>query len=129
MAPRARPISPHLEVYRFTLTMAMSIAQRITGVANYVGTLLLVAWLGAAALGGEAFTAFNTLIGSWVGQIVLFGYTWSLFHHMLGGVRHFIWDSGRMMGPEGRETMARLQVFGGAGLAVLAWLLFIWSRS
>jgi succinate dehydrogenase / fumarate reductase cytochrome b subunit len=129
MAPRARPTSPHLEVYRFTLTMAMSIAQRITGIANYVGTLLLVAWLGAAALGGDAFVLFNGLIGSWIGQLVLFGYTWSLFHHMLGGLRHFVWDSGRMLDPEGREVIARIQVFGGVALTLLAWALFVWSRS
>jgi succinate dehydrogenase / fumarate reductase cytochrome b subunit len=128
MAPRARPTSPHLEIYRFTLTMAMSIAQRITGVANYVGTLLLVAWLGAAALGGEAFVLFNGLIGSWIGQLVLFGYTWSLFHHMLGGLRHFVWDSGRMLDPQGRETIARIQVIGGVTLTLLAWALFVWSR-
>jgi succinate dehydrogenase / fumarate reductase cytochrome b subunit len=129
MAPRVRPTSPHLEVYRFTLTMAMSIAQRITGVANYVGTLLLVAWLGAAALGGDVFATFNGLIGSWPGQVVLFGYTWSLFHHMLGGIRHFIWDSVHMFDPAGRELIVRLQVVGGVVLTLCAWALFVWSRS
>lgn len=128
MAPRARPLSPHLEVYRFTLTMAMSIAHRITGVANYVGTLLLVAWLGAAALGGEFYTGFNGFLGSWIGQIVLFGYTWSLFHHMLGGVKHFIWDKGSMLDPAGRETIVRLQVLGGVLLTLVAWALFVWMR-
>lgn len=129
MAPRARPTSPHLEVYRFTLTMAMSIAQRVTGIANYAGTVLLVAWLGAAALGGEAFSLFNGLIGSWLGQIVLFGYTWSLFHHMLGGIRHFVWDSTRMMDPVGREAMVRIQVAASIGLTLLAWIIFVWSRA
>lgn len=129
MAPRARPLSPHLEVYRFTLTMAMSIVQRITGVANYVGTLLLVLWLGAAALGGEAYTTLNELFGSWIGQIVLFGYTWSLFHHMLGGLRHFVWDSGRMLDPRGRETIVRLQVAGSIIITILAWVVFVWSRA
>ena len=62
MAQRARPLSPHLEVYRFTLTMAMSIVHRITGVANYVGTLLLVLWLLAAAIGNETFTRSRTSI-------------------------------------------------------------------
>ena len=128
MAPRARPVSPHLEVYRFTLTMAMSIVHRITGVANYVGTLLLVLWLGAAALGEDAFTSVNGLFGSWIGQVVLFGYTWSLFHHMLGGVKHFVWDSGRMLDPVGREQIVRWQVIGGVVLTLAAWALFVWGR-
>lgn len=128
MAPRARPLSPHLEVYRFTLTMAMSIVHRITGIANYVGMLLLVLWLGAAALGNEAFAAVNGLFGSWIGQVVLFGYTWSLFHHMLGGVKHFVWDSGRMLDPAGREQIVRWQVIGGVVLTLVAWALFVWSR-
>ena len=128
MAPRARPLSPHLEVYRFTLTMAMSIVHRITGVANYVGTILLVAWLGAAALGGEAHATLNALFGSWIGQIVLFGYTWSLFHHMLGGLRHFVWDTGRMLDPAGREVIVRIQVIASIVLTIGVWAWFVWGR-
>lgn len=128
MAPRARPLSPHLEVYRFTLTMAMSIVHRITGVANYVGTLLLVLWLGAAAVGGEAYELVTALFGSWIGHVVLFGYTWSLFHHMLGGLKHFVWDSGNMLDPSGREVIVRIQVIGGILLTLVAWTLFVWSR-
>ena len=128
MAPRARPTSPHLEVYRFTLTMAMSIAHRITGIANYVGTLLLVAWLGAAALGDEALALVNGLFGSLVGQIVLFGYTWSLFHHMLGGLKHFVWDAGALLDPAGREIIVRWQVVLALVLTLGAWALFVWGR-
>jgi succinate dehydrogenase / fumarate reductase, cytochrome b subunit len=128
MAPRARPLSPHLEIYRFTLTMAMSIVHRITGVANYVGTILLVAWLGAAALGGEAYALVNALFGGWIGQIVLFGYTWSLFHHMLGGLRHFIWDTGRMLDPTGREVLVRVQVVASILMTIAVWAWFVWGR-
>jgi succinate dehydrogenase / fumarate reductase, cytochrome b subunit len=128
MAPRARPLSPHLEVYRFTLTMAMSIAHRITGAANYVGTLLLIAWLGAAALGGDAFVLANAFFGSWIGQVILFGYTWSLFHHMLGGLKHFVWDSGRMLDPAGREIIVRVQVVTAVLLTLLVWALVVWGR-
>ena len=127
MAQRARPVSPHLEVYRFTLTMAMSIVHRITGAANYVGTLLLLAWLGAAALGDPAYSTLNGILGSWIGQIVLFGYTWSLFHHMLGGIRHFVWDTGRMFDPVGREWIVRAQVAASIVLTLGAWALFVWS--
>ena len=128
MAPRARPLSPHLDIYRFTLTMAMSIAHRITGVANYVGTLLLIAWLGAAALGGDVVVVVNAFFGSWIGQVVLFGYTWSLFHHMLGGLKHFVWDSGRMLDPQGREIIVRIQVVAGVLLTIAVWALVVWGR-
>jgi succinate dehydrogenase / fumarate reductase cytochrome b subunit len=128
MAQRARPLSPHLEVYRFTLTMAMSIVHRITGAANYAGTLLLVAWLLAAAIGNEAFALVNGLFGSWIGQVVLFGYTWSLFHHALGGLRHFVWDTGRMLDPAGREVIVRIQVVASVVLTLAAWALFVWGR-
>jgi succinate dehydrogenase / fumarate reductase cytochrome b subunit len=128
MAPRARPVSPHLEVYRFTLTMAMSILHRITGVANYVGTLLLIAWLGAAALGDGAFALVNGFFGSWLGQVILFGYTFSLFHHMFGGLKHFVWDSGWMLDPDGRELIVRLQVAASILLTLAAWALFVWGR-
>lgn len=108
--------------------MAMSIAHRITGAANYVGTLLLVLWLGAAALGEDAFGAVNALFGSWPGQVVLFGYTWSLFHHMLGGLRHFVWDTGRLFDPTGREVIVRIQVVTSVLLTILVWALFVWGR-
>lgn len=65
--------------------MTLSIVHRITGIANYAGTVLLVAWLAAAALGEGPHAAMNAFFGSWFGQLVLFGYTWSLIHHMLGG--------------------------------------------
>ena len=89
-----RPLSPHLQIYRPMLTMMMSIVHRITGAANYFGTVLLAWWLNAAAgLGGYA--RFQAFAGSWIGRIILFGYTWSVIHHMLGGIRHLIWDTGR----------------------------------
>ena len=128
MAQRARPLSPHLEIYRFTLTMAMSIAQRITGVANYVGTLLLVAWLLAAAIGDEAFGALNGFFGSWVGQVILFGYTWSLFHHMFGGLRYLAWDTGRLLDPVNREILVRIQLAAGIVLTLAVWAIFVWGR-
>lgn len=90
-----RPLSPHLQIYRPLINMVMSIVHRITGAALYAGSVLLACWLVAAALGPDEFNFVNGLFGNWLGQIVLFGYTWALLHHMLGGIRHFIWDTGR----------------------------------
>lgn len=126
MAQRAKPISPHLQIYRFTLSMFMSISQRATGIAQYAGTLLLVLWLLAAAIGGGFFDGVNALFASWFGQLVLFGYTWSLFHHALGGIRYFIWDRRKMMDPAGRELLVRLQIGGSVLLTLGAWALWVW---
>lgn len=120
-----RPLSPHLQIYRPMLTMMMSIVHRITGVALYFGTLLLVIWLVAAASSPAAFDTVNGLYGSWIGLLVLVGYSWALIHHALGGIRHFIWDTGAGFGPEAREWMARATIGGSIGLTVLLWII-IW---
>ncbi len=91
---RARPLSPHLQIYRPQINMVMSILHRITGAALYVGSLLLAWWLFAAATGPDYFAFVNGLFSTWPGMIVLVGYTWALIHHMLGGLRHFVWDTG-----------------------------------
>jgi succinate dehydrogenase / fumarate reductase cytochrome b subunit len=89
-----RPLSPHLQVYSMRINMLMSIVHRITGSALYFGTVILVAWLIAAAMGPDAYDFVAGLLGSWLGLAVLFLYTWALMHHMMGGIRHFIWDTG-----------------------------------
>lgn len=89
-----RPLSPHLQVYRPLINMMMSIVHRITGGALYVGTLLLAWWLAAAAFSPEQFALVSGLLGSWLGKLVLIGFTWAVLHHMLGGIRHLIWDMG-----------------------------------
>jgi succinate dehydrogenase / fumarate reductase cytochrome b subunit len=128
MATRFRPLSPHLQVYRFTLTMTMSIVHRGTGVALYFGTLLIVLWLGAAALGDTQLAFVNAVFGFWLVQVILFLATWALFHHMLGGLRHFVWDSGRALDPVNREWIVRLQLAGSILLTLAVWTLFVWAR-
>jgi len=120
-AARARPLSPHLEIYRFTLTMAMSIAHRITGVGLYIGVLLMAWFLIAASMDASSFALFTGFIQSFVGRIVLFGFTWALLHHMLGGIRHFIWDAGYGMDDPMRERLAQATLAGGFALTVIVW--------
>jgi succinate dehydrogenase / fumarate reductase, cytochrome b subunit len=120
---RARPLSPHLDIYRFTLTMAMSIAHRITGVGLYIGVLLLTWFLLALASDASAFAVFSAFIQSFVGRLVLFGFTWSLFHHMVGGIRHFIWDAGYGLDHPEREQLAWATLIGGFALTVVIWII------
>lgn len=92
--PRERPLSPHLQIYKWPVTMGTSIIHRITGVGLALGTILLAWWLIAAALGPEAYDQFQTLAGHWFGRFVLFGFTVALVYHALNGVRHLFWDFG-----------------------------------
>ncbi len=89
-----RPLSPHLQIYWPRGNMIMSIVHRITGVALYAGSALLALWLISAAFSPEAFGLVNGVLGSWFGRLVLIGYTWAVLHHLLGGLRHLVWDSG-----------------------------------
>ena len=118
-----RPLSPHIQIYKPMLTMTMSIVHRITGGALYVGTLILAAWLIAAASGQASFDTMQAVLGSFLGRIVLFGYTWALMHHMLGGIRHLIWDTGRGFGPVEREWLTVATIVGSVGLTLLLWIL------
>jgi succinate dehydrogenase / fumarate reductase, cytochrome b subunit len=127
-APAPRPLSPHLQIYRWSWTMTMSIFHRVTGGALYVGIGLLAIWLVALASGPGAFEAVHGFFGSWFGRLVLFGYTWVLMHHMLGGVRHLIWDFGHGMEPVERINMARFTLVGSVALTVLIWLTVFLTR-
>lgn len=121
-----RPLSPHLQIYHWAPTMFVSIAHRVTGVALYVGTLLLAWWLLAVATGPKHFRLVSDLAGSWIGLVVLFGYTWALMFHALGGIRYFIWDSGRGMGKPARDQLAIAQIVGSVVLTVILWAVGLW---
>ena len=118
-----RPLSPHLQIYKPILTMVMSILHRITGAALYFGTILLAWWLIAAAAGPTYFDFVNDLYGSIFGRLILFGFTWALVHHMLGGLRHFIWDMGAGFGKEAREWLARATIIGSVTLTIILWII------
>ena len=118
-----RPLSPHIGIYRPMLTMIMSIVHRLTGAALFFGTLLLAWWLLAAASGPSAYSNLQAFTGSIVGRLILFGYTWALIHHMLGGVRHLIWDTGRGFGPTEREWLTLATLIGSIGLTIVVWIL------
>ena len=90
-----RPVSPHIGIYRWPITMVASILNRATGIALSVGSLLLVWWLVAAATRPPAFARVQAFIASPVGLLLLLGWTASLFYHFFGGIRHLVWDTGR----------------------------------
>jgi|KBSMisStaDraftv2_1062788.scaffolds.fasta_scaffold87463_2 succinate dehydrogenase / fumarate reductase cytochrome b subunit len=92
--PTARPLSPHLQIYRWQLTMVLSIIHRATGVALAAGTVLLIALLLALAAGPDAYQTVRAFCASWLGMLMLFGWSWALCFHMFNGLRHLLWDVG-----------------------------------
>ncbi|WP_322515030.1 succinate dehydrogenase, cytochrome b556 subunit [Rhodopseudomonas palustris] len=118
-----RPLSPHMQAYRWSLTMALSIVHRATGIALYFGTLLLAWWLIACAAGPAAYANVQAFTGSWIGRLILFGYTWALMHHLLSGVRHFVWDLGYGFKTADREWLTWAALIGGIVSTVLLWVI------
>jgi succinate dehydrogenase / fumarate reductase, cytochrome b subunit len=123
-----RPLSPHLTIYRPLINMVMSIVHRITGGANYVGTVLIAAWLVSAAMGPEAYNTVNAVFGHPLGKLVLFGYSWSVIHHMLGGMRHLIWDTGRGLSIGAVNALSWLTILGSLTLTAALWIGGIAAR-
>jgi succinate dehydrogenase / fumarate reductase cytochrome b subunit len=123
-----RPLSPHLQIYRWTVTMTVSVLHRITGAALYFGVVLLLWWLLAAAMSDSAFETAESVFSHWLGELVLFGFSWALIHHMLGGIRHLIWDTGRGLDVRSANQLAWANIGGSIVLTVLLWVVVLWAR-
>ena len=95
MATRERPLSPHLQVYRWQITMTMSILHRVSGVILTVGAFALACWLLAVAAGGEQYARVAHALASPLGKLALFGFSLALVFHLLNGIRHLAWDAGQ----------------------------------
>src|SRR5882672_7999099 len=122
-ASAERPLSPHLSIYKPMLTTMMSIVHRITGFGLYFGTLLVAWWLIAAASSPNAYAGIGSFMSSFFGRLILFGYTWALIHHMLGGIRHLIWDTGRGFEQNEREWLALATAVGSVTLTLMLWIV------
>ena len=119
-----RPLSPHLTIYRPQMTSISSIFVRITRNALLAATLLLIAWLLAASTSAVAFAWVQCVITSWFGDLVFLLSLWALWYHMLGGLRHLIWDTGRGLELKTAERMGWMMIIGSLLLTVLTviWL-------
>ena len=104
MSNTERPLSPHLSIYRWPVTMTLSILHRATGVAMAIGLVVLAAWLVCAAAGPANHEQFLALLSTLVGQLLLIGWSFAFFFHLANGIRHLVWDTGR--GFEKRQANA-----------------------
>ena len=102
----------------------MSIAHRITGGVLYFSMIIFMVFLASLALGEQYYVIFSTIIGSWIGKLIMLGITWAIFHHMLGGLRHFIWDIGKGFEVKTVDQLAAITLLGGVLLTLIFWLVF-----
>ena len=116
-------MSPHLQVWRWHITMATSIAHRATGVALYVGALIAAAWAVCLASGPDAYAGFKAAMGSVLGLIVMFGLTVSFFYHLANGIRHLVWDAGHGLDVKSANASAVFVFAFTAAATVVVWLI------
>jgi len=128
MPATARPLSPHLSIYRWQIQMITSILHRATGIALAAGTILLVVALLALASGQGAYDSVRAFCGSWIGLILLVGWTWSLAYHLLNGIRHLLQDVGMGYLPAQFVRNGWLVVIGSLLLTALVWACVIAQR-
>lgn len=123
MAQAQRPLSPHLQIYRWPLSMLLSILHRVTGIGLSLGLILMTWWLLALASGPEAFATVQAVMHSWLGILVLFLWTLSLYFHLASGVRHLVWDAGYGFELDvAANSGIAVLVFAGV-MTVLTWLV------
>ncbi len=125
MSNHGRPLSPHISIYRWPITMVLSILHRATGIAMSAGLIVLVAWLFDAASGPEAYAVFRSAMGSLFGKLLLIAWSFAFFYHLSNGVRHLVWDTGR--GMEKDEANRSSWVVLASTLVLTA--VFWWSAS
>lgn len=121
MADTRRPLSPHLQIYKWQVQMVSSILHRATGIALAVGTLLVLWGLLALAGGEESFNQFKAVAGSPVGLVLLFGWSWSLFYHLCNGIRHLVQDAGAGYAIPQFVMSSWLSVIGSIVLTLAVW--------
>jgi succinate dehydrogenase / fumarate reductase cytochrome b subunit len=127
MPARVRPISPHLEIYRWQISNTLSILHRMTGVALALGLIALCYWLTSLAGGADTYAAAARLFASPPGILLLVGWTFAFTYHLLNGVRHLFWDAGRGFEKTQRHASGWFAVAGAAVLTVAVWLL-VWRH-
>ena len=120
--PRERPLSPHMSIWRWHITMAGSILHRATGVALYVGALILAGWALALASGPVGYDRYVEVLGTSLGKLVLFGLTVSIFYHLANGVRHLFWDSGEGFTPKVASMTAAAAMTFAVVISVFVWV-------
>jgi len=122
MSKSDRPLSPHLSIYRWPITMTLSILHRTTGVAMSLGLVVLAYWLWTVSSGSADYARFNELTSTLVGQLLLIGWSFAFFYHFANGVRHLVWDTGRGFEKHQANASAWLVLLLSIGMTAVYWI-------
>jgi len=125
MSNTERPLSPHLSIYRWPITMTLSILHRATGVAMSVGLIVLAAWLTAAAQGPSEYDQFAGLLSTLIGRLFLLGWSFSFFYHLANGLRHLVWDTGRGLLKQQANASAWFVLIAAIVLTIGFWMILL----
>jgi len=118
-----RPMSPHLQIYKMPITAKLSVLHRGTGAVLFLGLLLMVWVLVAAAGGIDSWQTMHRFLSSWLGKFVLFGFSFSLYYHLCNGMRHLLWDIGKGLSLEQVHFSARIVLISSLILTLLTWII------
>lgn len=118
-----RPMSPHIQVYKLPITAKLSILHRGTGGALFLGLILMVAVLAAAASGPESWASMHAFLSSFIGKLILFGFTFALYYHLCNGIRHLFWDIGYGFELEQAKQSGIAVLVATGVLTILTWLI------
>lgn len=121
ISPQDRPLSPHLQIYRLPITALTSISHRLSGVALFAGSLLLVGWLWGLAYDGEYYAFYQEIASHWVAKIILMGWTLALCYHLVNGLRHLLWDMGRNYDKNASRKSSYVVIALALGLTIGLW--------
>ena len=124
MSTEGRPLSPHLTIYRWPITMILSIFHRMTGVALSVGLIVYVLWLESIAYDFIPYDGVAIIMSSWLGQFMLLGWCFSFFFHLCNGVRHLVWDTGRLFERKQADQSAWMVLIASIALTAVYWITF-----
>jgi len=116
-----RPLSPHIQIYKMPITAKLSILHRGTGVVLFIGLLLMIWVLTAAAGGVDSWQSMQSFLASWLGKFILFGFTFSLYYHLCNGIRHLMWDVGKGLSLESVHFSAPIVLIASLLLTLITW--------
>ena len=126
--PEDRPLSPHLQIWRWHVTMFTSIAHRASGVALYAAALGFCLWLMAVAAGPEAYAPVEALLASPIGQGALYLVVAAFAFHLANGIRHLVFDVGLGFKPTDAETTAWFAILFAVAAPIGLWALVNFGR-
>ena len=118
-----RPLSPHIQIYKWHISSLVSISHRITGIINFFAISLICFWLAFMLLGETNYQLIKNFLETFLGKFILIGITWSFSFQMLSEIRHLIMDYGYGFELQTTKVTGLIVIFGSIILTILIYFL------